>query len=129
MKRSRLSSPSRPATELCASARAPTSRIPGVAPDGQGTRLTLQVVPRAGRTEFAGAYGDEALRLRLAAPPVDGKANRELMRFLAEELDVPVASVMIVGGQTGRHKVVHITGLTPHEVSTRLGLSEGMPMP
>ena len=97
-------------------------RVPGIGPDGAGTRLTLQVVPRAGRTELAGTYGDEALRLRLAAPPVDGKANRELVRFLSERLRVPAAAVSLAAGQAGRHKILRVAGLAPGEVAARLGL-------
>ena len=94
--------------------------LPGVVPDGGGSRITVQVVPRASRTEVVGAYGDDALRLRLAAPPVDGKANRELLRFLAEALGVPARSLELISGQTGRRKVVRIAGLPPAAVRSRL---------
>jgi uncharacterized protein (TIGR00251 family) len=71
--------------------------------------LTLHVQPGARRTEAAGLHGD-ALRLRLAAPPVDGKANAELIRFLAEAFDVPRRSVSLISGETSRRKQVAVTG-------------------
>lgn len=94
--------------------------LPGIVPDGSGTRITVQVVPRASRTEIVGAYGDEALRLRLNAPPVDGKANQELVRFFAETLGIPARSVTLVSGQTGRRKTVRIAGISPASVQSAL---------
>jgi uncharacterized protein (TIGR00251 family) len=76
--------------------------------DGQATlRLTLHVQPGATRTEVTGTHGD-ALKVRLAAPPVDGKANAELLRFLAEAFGVPRRNVTLVHGETSRAKVVRI---------------------
>ncbi len=75
------------------------------------TTLTVHVVPRARRTEVAGRHGD-AIRIRLAAPPVDGAANAELVRFLAERLGLPRRAVAIRSGATGRRKTVAITGVT-----------------
>jgi len=73
-------------------------------------RLTLHVQPRARRTEVAGLHGD-AIRVRLAAPPVDGAANDELVRFLAERFGVARRAVRIVAGATARRKVVEIDGV------------------
>lgn len=84
-----------------------------ILPDGTGTRIVVQVVPRASKTEVAGMYGDEALRIRLNAPPVDGKANRELVRFVAESLGVPERAVTLVSGQTGRRKTLRVDGVVP----------------
>lgn len=72
--------------------------------------LTVHVVPRARTTAFAGHHGD-ALKIRLAAPPVDGAANAELVRFLAERLNVPRGAVTIAAGRTGRRKTVKIEGV------------------
>jgi uncharacterized protein len=69
--------------------------------------LTLHVQPGAKRTEVAGTHGD-ALRIRLAAPPVDGKANAELLRFLAHAFGVPQRHVTLVRGDASRQKVVRI---------------------
>ena len=99
----------------------PSPALPGIVADGDGSRITLQVVPRASKTEVVGADGDDALRLRLAAPPVDGKANKELLRFLAETLGVPARALELVSGQTGRRKVVRVAGLPPNVVQARLG--------
>ena len=74
-----------------------------------GVELTLHVQPRASRTEIVGPFGG-ALKIRLAAPPVDGEANDELIRFLAKELGVPKGAMEIVRGATGRKKVVRIAG-------------------
>ena len=75
--------------------------------DGDALVLTLHVQPGASRTEVAGLHGD-ALRIRLAAPPVDGKANAELVRFLAETFAVPRRRVTLMRGEASRHKVVRI---------------------
>jgi uncharacterized protein (TIGR00251 family) len=88
---------------------------------GDGTRLALRVQPRASRNEVAGPHGD-ALKVRLAAPPVDGAANEALVRFLADALQLPRASVTLVGGLSSRSKAVQVAGLAPAEVARRLGL-------
>jgi uncharacterized protein (TIGR00251 family) len=76
--------------------------------DGRPTlQLTLHVQPGASRTEVAGTHG-EALKVRLAAPPVDGKANAELLRFLAEVFGVPRRNVTLLRGETSRAKAVRI---------------------
>ena len=90
---------------------------------GDGTRLALRVQPRASRNEVVGPHGD-ALKVRLAAPPVDGAANDALVRFLAEALELPRAAVMLIGGLSSRSKAVHVAGLAPSEVARRLGVPE-----
>jgi len=82
-------------------------------------RLVLHVQPRAARTEVAGPHGD-AVKVRLAAPPVDGAANDALVRFLAERLGVRRDAVRLVAGASGRRKVVEIEGLDPGEARARL---------
>ena len=79
--------------------------------DGTALVLALHVQPGASRTEIAGTHGvagDMRLKLRLAAPPVDGKANAELLRFLAEAFGVPLRQVVLVRGATSRQKSVRI---------------------
>jgi uncharacterized protein (TIGR00251 family) len=83
------------------------------------TRLVIHVQPRARRTEVAGRHGD-ALKVRLAAPPVDGAANAELVRFLAEALGVPRRAVRVVAGQTARRKVVEVEGVAPGVLQAKL---------
>jgi hypothetical protein len=80
------------------------------AADGSVT-LSLHIQPGASRTEAAGLYG-EALKLRLAAPPVDGKANTCLIAFLADFLDLPKSRVELVSGASSRQKRVRIGGLS-----------------
>ena len=72
--------------------------------------LTLRVQPGASRTGVAGPTGPggDELKIRLAAPPVDGRANDELVRWLAKELRVPRSAVTLVRGQTSRSKVVRV---------------------
>jgi len=78
-------------------------------------RLTVKVHPRAKRSALAGRYGD-AWKLDLAAPPVDGKANDECIRFFAGLARVPRARVRIVTGLTSRMKVVEIEGVSQEEL-------------
>ncbi len=73
-------------------------------------RLTLKVRAGARRTGFAGKLGD-AWKLQVAAPPVDGKANEAMLRFLARLAGVPAASVRIVAGFTNATKIVEIAGV------------------
>ena len=82
-------------------------------------RLTVKVHPRARRTALAGRLGD-AWKLALAAPPVDGKANEECVRFFAELAGVPKARVRIVSGSTSRIKVVEVEGVAQEELERRL---------
>jgi uncharacterized protein len=75
--------------------------------DGGALVLTLHVQPGAARTQVVGVHGD-ALKIKLAAPPVDGKANEALLQFLADAFGVPRRQVTLVRGQTARAKVVRI---------------------
>jgi uncharacterized protein YggU (UPF0235/DUF167 family) len=74
------------------------------------TRLTLKVRPGARETRFAGKLG-EAWKLQVAAPPVDGKANEAIVRFLAKLAGVPAAGVRIVSGFAGSTKIVELEGI------------------
>ena len=87
----------------------------------EGLLLTIRVTPRSPGDEIVGTHGD-ALKIRLNAPPVDGKANRQLIRFLGGRLEVPLWRIQIVRGQMGREKQVLVTGLRPEELRRRLGL-------
>lgn len=86
-----------------------------------GTILTVHIQPRASTTEYVGIHGD-AIKIRVAAPPVDGAANDELIRFLARQLSIPTSSVQIRSGASGRHKRVLVKGLTAERVLARLNL-------
>jgi uncharacterized protein (TIGR00251 family) len=86
-------------------------------PDGVVFRI--RVVPRASRSEAAGVR-DGALKLRITAPPVEGKANEECIRLLAELLAVKKAQVKILAGHASRTKTVAVAGLSAGEVAARI---------
>lgn len=81
--------------------------------------LQIHVQPRASRTEVVGWHGD-AIKIRVKAPPVDGAANDELVRFLAKKLSVPCGHVAIESGARSRLKRVVVTGLTRAEIESVL---------
>jgi uncharacterized protein (TIGR00251 family) len=85
-------------------------------------RVTVKVHPRAKRSAIAGRLG-EAYKLDLAAPPVDGKANDECVRYFAELAGVSRGSVRIVKGATSRMKVVEVEGVGQEELENRLNLA------
>ncbi|MFC1575150.1 DUF167 domain-containing protein [Gemmatimonadota bacterium] len=86
-----------------------------------GTDIRVQAQPRASRSEIVGPHGG-ALKIRVAAPPVEGAANQELEKLLAKTLGVPRSSVEVVRGGTGKRKLLRIKGLSPDEVGRRLGI-------
>lgn len=86
-----------------------------------GAVLSVHIQPKASRTECVGFHGD-AIKIRVAAPPVDGAANDELIRFLASQVSIPSSSVQIQSGASGRHKRVLLKGVTSQLVLARLNL-------
>jgi len=84
-----------------------------------GVTFAVRVVPRASRNEIAGIHGD-ALKVRLTAPPVEGRANDALIAFLAKRLGVRKSQVEIVAGDTSRRKLIRVIGLSGQEVEERL---------
>lgn len=102
----------------------PKPSAPAAAPDPVGVHptgsvLTVVVAPRAGKTGFE-RLEPESVRLRVAAPPVQGAANDALLTFLAEAIDVPRSRVRIVSGTSGRRKRVLFAGLDPADLRRRL---------
>jgi len=87
-------------------------------------RLTLKVRAGARKTEFAGRFGD-AWKLHVSAPPVDGKANQAILRFLAQLAGVPAAAVRIVSGFTGSTKIVELEGVDPEHLHRAILESHG----
>lgn len=81
--------------------------------------LRLRVHPNAGRSEVIG-FSDGVLQIRVAAPPVKGKANKELTAFLSQALGVNQSSLTIVKGHTSRNKVIAIDGLNQEDIINRL---------
>jgi uncharacterized protein (TIGR00251 family) len=87
-------------------------------------RISVTVSPGASRTELVGRHGD-GWRARIAAPPERGRANKALVELLAVTLEVPVSSLRIVAGRSGRVKVVEVADLETVEVERRLMRSLG----
>ena len=87
--------------------------------DGTVT-LRVRVQPRASRTEIAGEHGG-AIKLRVAAPPIEGRANEECRRFLAKLLKVGATSVEIISGDSSRDKVIRIHSISAQRVLEALG--------
>lgn len=83
--------------------------------------LAVKAVPNAPRNEVVGWLGD-ALKVKVHAPALEGRANDELCEFLADELELPRRAVSVAQGDKARQKVIAIAGLTLAEVKTRLGV-------
>jgi uncharacterized protein (TIGR00251 family) len=87
----------------------------------EGCTFHVHVVPRSRHDTVVGLYGD-ALKVRLAAPPVEGKANRALQEFLAGRLGVSRSEVEILGGHASRHKRVRVRGVSAATVRALAGV-------
>jgi uncharacterized protein len=85
-----------------------------------GLLLKLKVQPRSSRNKVGELDGDE-WRIWVTAPPVDAAANKAVLELLADELNLSKSQVQLVRGDTARHKVVRITGLTAGEFVKRVG--------
>ncbi len=83
------------------------------------TKIPVRVYPGAPRNQIAG-FAEGAWRIKVAAPPLEGKANKELVDFLSKLLDVSKSSITITQGLTSRNKVIIIDGLNQAEVTRRL---------
>jgi uncharacterized protein (TIGR00251 family) len=89
--------------------------------DGQrGIALPVRVIPRASRNEIVEILSDQTVKIRLKAPPVEGKANEELIKFLSKVLDIPKSNFEIVGGKTGRDKLISILDADGQEVNRKI---------
>ncbi len=86
-------------------------------------RVTVRAKPRASHSRIARVDGLN-VEVALAAPPVDGAANEALLELLASALSLRKSALSLVLGQTSKHKVVEITGLTVEEVTTRLAATQ-----
>ncbi len=98
--------------------------MPVITQTSSGIRIAVQVQPRASKTEVAGLHG-EAVRIRLAAPPVDGAANDALVRFLSDLLGVPRSAVTISSGLSARRKTVLVAGLGVADATRLLKVGGG----
>ena len=84
-----------------------------------GVTFPVQVVPRSSKCEMIGLIND-TLKVRLTAPPVEGKANEECLRFLASRFDVARNRLSIVSGEASRRKTIQIFGMTSKELTVLL---------
>ncbi len=84
-----------------------------------GCSLKCWIQPRSSRNAVVGAHGD-ALKIALTAPPLDGKANKELLKFLAKYLKLSKSDIHLVSGESSRTKVIRISGLNKEAVSKEL---------
>ena len=85
-----------------------------------GAAFTVRVVTKASKTEIVGLMDDGALKIRLTAPPVEGKANQALIEFLADVLNVKRDQIEIIAGHTSREKLISVIGVTPDQVDALL---------
>jgi uncharacterized protein (TIGR00251 family) len=93
--------------------RAWCSALPG------GVRLAVQIQPNAKKTEVVGVL-DDALKIKLAAQPIEGKANEALVKWLAGALGVSRSAVTLTHGQTNKKKLLEVTGVTVEDVGRLL---------
>ena len=91
--------------------------------DPEGVLLSLHVIPNAPRTQIVGLHG-EALKIRVHAPPVEGKANEEIIRFFAQELGLAKSKLEIASGELSRSKKIRIKAATWLRIKERLSLPE-----
>jgi len=95
---------------------APSKPVPT---PGESCILEIKAVPGAPKSEVCGTLG-EAIKIKVKAPAVEGKANEALLRFLSDTLDIPMRSLMLVKGDCSRFKRVKLTGLSLAEAQRRL---------
>jgi uncharacterized protein (TIGR00251 family) len=86
----------------------------------KGAALAIRVTPRASKNEIAEVLSDGTVKIRLTAPPVEGKANEALIEFLAKVLDVAPSKLEIVAGATGRDKLISILDLDAETVHKKI---------
>jgi uncharacterized protein len=100
-------------------------RKPSFSDAKRGAAITVKVTPRAKKTGVAGVMADGTIKIKIAAPPVDGAANRALVEYLAGVLGLPKSQVDIVAGETSERKLVSLVGINPEQVDAILrGLLE-----
>jgi uncharacterized protein (TIGR00251 family) len=92
-----------------------------VRPHPEGCVISVRAMPNAPRSEVTGIVED-AVKIRIKAPPVEGKANKALVEFLAEALGLRRRDVELLRGETARNKQILIRGLSPDQLRKRLNL-------
>ena len=92
---------------------------PAIKPDGTGTLIDIKVVPGSSKTRIAGILG-EAIKINVAAAPEKGKANKELVKYLAKLLNVPKSGIKIVAGEKDQRKVLSIAEISADTVHEKM---------
>lgn len=87
---------------------------------GNGVSFAVRVIPRSSKSEVIGEH-DDALKVKLASPPVDGAANAELVKILAKALGIAKSSIAIVSGESSKTKQLRIDGVTAAEIAALTG--------
>ncbi|MBI4743302.1 MAG: YggU family protein [Actinobacteria bacterium] len=93
--------------------------MPKINKSGDSFVLDVWIQPRSSRTEIVGSYR-ETLKIKIKAPPVEGKANQECLRFLASFFDVKKNQIKLISGETGRLKRIAISGISYEEIVSKL---------
>jgi uncharacterized protein len=89
--------------------------------DGKvGSALAVRVTPRASRNKIVEVLGDGTIKIHIAAPPVDGEANEQLIAYLAEVLNIPKSRLEIVAGQSGRDKLISVLDMDAETAHKRI---------
>jgi uncharacterized protein (TIGR00251 family) len=89
--------------------------------DGKtGSALAVRVTPRASHNEIVEVMSDGTIKIHIAAPPVDGEANEQLLIFLAEVLNIPKSRIEIVAGAVGRDKLISVLDMDTETVHKRI---------
>lgn len=86
----------------------------------RGAALAIRVVPNAPKTQIVSVMDDGTIKIKVAAPPVEGRANAALITYLAKTLSVSESQIDVVAGQKGRNKLVSIINLSVDEVNERI---------
>ncbi|HEX7674310.1 MAG TPA: DUF167 domain-containing protein [Bdellovibrio sp.] len=86
-----------------------------------GVRLHLFIQPKSSKNEVVGSHNG-LLKIKITAPPIDGKANECLIEFLSDVFDIPKRDITIIRGETGRNKTVELSGVTAQVAQEVLGL-------
>jgi hypothetical protein len=86
----------------------------------QGAALAIRVTPRASRNEIVDVLSDGTVKVHITAPPVEGKANETLLRFLADAFDIPVSRLEIVAGANGRDKIISVLDMDSNTLHKKI---------
>lgn len=91
-------------------------------------QIKVYIQPKASKSEvvgFHGDAGDDVIKIRIQAPPVDGKANEELCKFLSKLLKIPKTKIKIIRGKSSRKKTLEIEDLTEDQIKKKLPINQG----